>query len=129
MNVFVDTSAFFALLDAEDEHHKQATDVLINLRGSEAHLVTSNYVIAESCALIQRRLGMKVASAFRSNLLPIVAIHWVDESIHDDGFNYFLTCSKGGPSFVDCVSFAVMRQTGIRTAFAFDRHFADQGFK
>jgi hypothetical protein len=31
-------------------------------------------------------------------------------------------------SLVDAVSFAVMRERGISTAFAFDRHFVTAGF-
>jgi predicted nucleic acid-binding protein len=31
-------------------------------------------------------------------------------------------------SLTDAVSFAVMKERGIRTAFAFDRHFATAGF-
>ena len=31
-------------------------------------------------------------------------------------------------SLVDCTSFVVMRQIGIDDVFAFDRHFAEQGF-
>ncbi|MEI6809693.1 MAG: hypothetical protein WCN95_13310, partial [bacterium] len=29
---------------------------------------------------------------------------------------------------VDCVSFEVMRRLGLRNVFAFDNHFAEQGF-
>jgi predicted nucleic acid-binding protein len=129
MTVFVDTSAFYAILDVDDDNHRQASDTLKHLREARAHLVTSNYVIAESCGLIQRRLGMKVAGAFRSHVLPIVKISWVDEYVHEDGFNYFLTCGRGGPSFVDSVSFAVMRNQGTDKAFAFDKHFSEQGFE
>jgi uncharacterized protein len=32
-------------------------------------------------------------------------------------------------SFTDCVSFAMMRRFGIHTAFTFDRHFLDAGFR
>jgi predicted nucleic acid-binding protein len=31
-------------------------------------------------------------------------------------------------SLTDCVSFVVMRERGISTAFAFDRHFEQEGF-
>ena len=32
-------------------------------------------------------------------------------------------------SLVDCLSFAVMREMGIREVFVFDQHFAEQGFR
>jgi uncharacterized protein len=129
MMVFVDTSAFYALLDAQDAHHDEATQVLEGLRESRARLVTSNYIISECCSLLQKRLGMKVVAAFRSHMLPIVAVSWIDENIHEQGFNYFLTCGRSGPSFVDSVSFSVMRSLRIEKVFAFDQHFVDQGFE
>lgn len=36
--------------------------------------------------------------------------------------------SKRNLSFVDCVSFEVLRTTGIKTVFAFEPHFSQQGF-
>jgi uncharacterized protein len=129
MTVFVDTSAFYALLDSQDANHQRAVRVLQSLRESKARLVTSNYVISECCGLIQKRLGMKLISAFRSHMLPIVTISWIDEKTHEDGFNYFLTCGRNGPSFVDSVSFALMRSLRTEKIFAFDQHFVDQGFE
>jgi predicted nucleic acid-binding protein len=32
-------------------------------------------------------------------------------------------------SLVDCASFAVLRAEGQREAFAFDRHFQEEGFR
>jgi len=129
MTVFVDTSAFYAILDAEDDHHSEAIRVLEGLRNQKARLVTSSYVIAECCALIQKRLGMKVVGAFRSHLLPIVTVSWIGEGVHEEGFNYFLICGRHGPSFVDSVSFALMRSLKTDKAFAFDNHFTKQGFE
>ena len=40
-----------------------------------------------------------------------------------------LASRKRSVSLVDCVSFAFMRRHAIKTAFAFDRHFLNQGFK
>jgi len=39
-----------------------------------------------------------------------------------------LSANRKKLSLVDCVSFQVMRETGIRTAFCFDEHFREQGF-
>ena len=58
MIVYVDTSAFFALLDAEESHHRAALKRATALFDEEASLVTSNYVVVETCALLQRRIGL-----------------------------------------------------------------------
>ena len=129
MVIFVDTSAFYALLDEDDDCHQRAAETFIALREAGAQLVTSNYVVAESCALIQKRLGMKIAGMYRSGLLAVVSVRWVTQAVHEDGFNCFLACGRNGPSFTDSVSFSLMRDQRIDTAFAFDKHFADQGFK
>jgi len=39
-----------------------------------------------------------------------------------------LTAAARDLSLVDCVSFAIMRERNLDTAFAFDRHFTQQGF-
>ncbi|MDP2857839.1 MAG: VapC toxin family PIN domain ribonuclease, partial [Bacillota bacterium] len=40
-----------------------------------------------------------------------------------------LTAGRRNLSLVDCVSFDVMRRLGMEKAFAFDAHFAEQGFQ
>jgi predicted nucleic acid-binding protein len=129
MSIFVDTSAFYALLDTTDRYHEQSANALVEFRRAGQRLLTTSYVVVESCALIQKRLGMSVVGTFRSSLLPVVAVRWVEGTVHEEGFDLLLTCARGGPSFVDCVSFAFMRRSGMRTAFTFDRHFAEQGFE
>lgn len=39
-----------------------------------------------------------------------------------------LAAGRRSLSLVDCVSFAAMRQYGIREAFTFDCHFGEHGF-
>jgi predicted nucleic acid-binding protein len=40
-----------------------------------------------------------------------------------------LAADKKRLSLVDCISFNIMRRLGIKSAFAFDRHFKEQGFE
>jgi len=129
MSTFVDTSALYALLDSSDEYHERAAEALLAFRASGERLVTTNYVVVESCALIQRRFGMALVTAFRQSILPVVGIRWIGEQIHEEAFDLLLTCARGGPSLVDCASFAFMRRNGMRAAFTFDKHFRDQGFE
>ena len=45
---FVDTSAFYALLDADDSHHRKAVGLFNQLARSRARLLTSNHVLFET---------------------------------------------------------------------------------
>jgi predicted nucleic acid-binding protein len=128
MNVFLDTSAFYALLDGDDANHNRARTAWGGLIGAEDSLITTNYIIVETFALAQNRLGLEAARAFQEDIVPLINIEWVTPEIHRAGVAAFLSASKRGPSLADCVSFEIMRASGIKTAFAFDRHFGGQGF-
>ena len=129
MRIFVDTSGFFALLDRDDADHKKARKIWSDVLNPENTLITSNYVIVESCALIQHRLGLEAVRGFHEDILPLINIEWIDAEIHKSGVSALLAASRRRLSLVDCVSFETMRTLGIKTVFAFDLHFAEQGFK
>ena len=128
MNVFVDTSAFFAILDIDDVNHKKAKTHWIDLIQNKSNLVSTNYILLESFALIQRRLGMKALKAFQENILPIVHIEWINETLHLSGVMSLLQASQKKLSLVDCISFIVMRYLNIETVLTHDRHFKREGF-
>jgi predicted nucleic acid-binding protein len=129
VSVYVDTSAFFAVLDRDDSCHGAAETVWIRLIQEDTSLVCSNYVLVEASALIQRRLGQKALRVFQEALVPMLRIQWVDESIHHAAVEMLLKSRSRSLSLVDCVSFVVMRRMGLDTAFVFDRHFQTQGFR
>ncbi|MCK4729273.1 MAG: PIN domain-containing protein [Desulfobacterales bacterium] len=129
MIIFVDTSAFFALLDRDDANHQKAKKTWSDLLNPENTFITSNYVIVESFALIQHRLGLEAVRGFYEDLLPLINVEWVDESMHKSGVSALLAASRRKLSFVDCVSFETMRRLGIKTVFAFDPHFEEQGYE
>lgn len=58
MSTFVDTSALLAVLDASDVAHKVADRIWRRLIESDERLVSTNYVLVETFALVQRRLGL-----------------------------------------------------------------------
>lgn len=128
MTVFVDTSALYALLDRADANHKRAVAAWTDLLDSEERLFTSNYVLVESFALTQGRLGIDALRVLQEDVLPVISIHFVDREIHRSGLSAVLSAGRRDLSFVDCVSFEIMRTLGIKTAFSFDSHFKQQGF-
>ena len=129
MTVFVDTSAFFAILDAGDSMHTTAAAYLATALESRTRLVTSNYVVIETSALTRSRLGAEAFRAFTEQLLPVAQIEWVTPQQHAAATSAALIVGNAGPSLVDGTSFEVMRALGIRTAFAHDRHFSQAGFE
>jgi predicted nucleic acid-binding protein len=127
VNCFVDTSAFLAVLDRDDEHHVRAAELWKDLLGGSISLVTTNYVLVEILALVQNRLGLQAVRAFQG-IEPVLAVHWVDSAMHEAAVASLLSQSRRRLSLVDCVSFEFMRRAGITQYFAFDRHFSEQGF-
>lgn len=125
---FVDTSALYALLDADDPAHTAARQAFVRLLEDGDALVTHNYVVLEAVALAQRRLGLGAVAGLHDRLLPVMETTWVDRDLHSEALAATLAASERWVSLVDRVSFAFMRRRGILRALAFDRDFGDQGF-
>lgn len=126
MKVFVDTSALLALMDASDQQHAQASICWHALLKEELH--TTNYVLVETIALLQNRLGLTLVQPLLT-LLSIVEVGWVSEELHQAGIARLLQEARRRLSLVDCVSFEYMLREQITVAFTFDKHFAEAGFQ
>jgi predicted nucleic acid-binding protein len=129
VNCFVDTSAFYAVLDADDRNHPAARDQWATLLGNAEGLITTSYVLVETSALIQRRLGLPAVRTFQEDIYPLLRVEWLGREIHEAGIAAVLSAQRRELSLVDCVSFDVMHRYALRRAFAFDPHFAEQGFE
>lgn len=126
--VFVDTSGYFALINADDVDHPWAIAVAARLAGGQRRLFTSNLILAETHALLLRRLGRDVAARFLASIdrgSTVVRVAAVDErrareiiAKHDDKDD----------TLTDAASFAVMERLRIEEAFTLDRHFVQYGF-
>jgi predicted nucleic acid-binding protein len=128
VNVFVDTSGFYAVLDADDGNHKTAKAVWISLMDGPNNLHTSNYVLMETIALLQNRIGMGCVNVFTADILPVVSVFYVDEDTHRSAHHALLVAGRRNVSLVDIVSFEVMRRLHVNHAFCFDPHYGEQGF-
>ena len=127
MKVFADTSALLAVLDAGDLKHTAAKAAWEKLLGGEADIVTHNYILVETSALVLRRLGLEALRVFEADMVPILHMVWVTPEVHEAAVGAHLLAARRALSLVDCVSFEVMRRAGLRSAFAFDTHFSGSG--
>jgi predicted nucleic acid-binding protein len=128
MTTYVDTSALYAVLDEDDEYHEPAEKVWRELVSQDEPLLCTNYILVETFALVQHRLGMRAVRTLQEDLLPLIAIEWIDAQSHHSSVMAMLTAERRGLSLVDCSSFEAMRRLGITVAFAFDFDFVEQGF-
>jgi predicted nucleic acid-binding protein len=127
--VFVDSSVYLALLDADDEHHRDATQIVHQLAQARYRQFTTNVLLIESHALILSVLGRTQAAQFLKNMQEsktvIIRVRAADEArAKQILFQY----EDKDFSFADAISFAVMERLDIRLAFTFDRDFAQYGF-
>lgn len=129
MTVFVDTSALYALLVRTEVMHPSARGIFDELMTREVRLVTTNYVLQESTALLQRRIGLSAVRDLHRVVAPLLAVRWVTEPLHDRAMRRLLHVDRRRLSLVDCTSLVVMADEGIADAFAFDDDFAEAGFR
>ena len=130
--VFVDTSAWLPVFVRRDPLHAWADRTLTELVSNGAQLVTSNLVIAELHVLILRRIGIAEALKWLESVRADQSydVRFADRNLHGAAIDRWLRPFRDqGFSLADAVSFEIMRQEGIRTAFALDRHFAAAGFE
>ncbi|MFQ6074864.1 MAG: type II toxin-antitoxin system VapC family toxin [Candidatus Bathyarchaeia archaeon] len=129
MRLFVDTSAFIALEDEDDENHEAAVEYRNKLRERRTPyraLYTSNYITDETLTLLRIRCGHRVAVTFGEVIRSsrVIRVLWITPTVEKDAWKIFKEHEDRDFSFTDCTSFALMEAEAIDTAFTFDRHFS-----
>jgi hypothetical protein len=130
--VFVDSSAWIALVGADSGRHPAARSVWKGLEEEGRSLFTTDYVLDETYTLLRRsRGGLPLAIAFHDLVTAseVIEVVEVDARLRRDGWALFTRYNDQVLSFTDCVSFAVMRRLELDEAFAFDADFRRVGFR
>lgn len=124
---FVDTSYWVSLLMARDRNHASARDLW---RGDSGPLLTTNHVVGETWTFLRRRAGHDAGVAFLDAIehSPRLAIVHVEEPVEAEAKRWLRRHDEREYSFVDAVSFAVMRRRRLVEALAFDGDFSAAGF-
>lgn len=128
-SVFVDTSAWIALLQENDSHHRDALATARRLKQQRARLVTTNFVVAETHALLLRTGYLPAVTFLRKaeaeEIALITRAEAEDEAIARAIIYQF---TDKDYSLTDAISFAVMMRLGIIQAWSYDRHFVQYGW-
>ena len=127
--VLLDTSGFFALMDARDPAHLKARHWIGSHRG-RARLVTTEWIIGETCTLLVARKRPHLVAPFLDYLERSAALLVLnpDQELLVSAKKFIRRQAEHGYSFVDCLSFCVMKGRRISQALTTDEHFRRAGF-
>ena len=131
MRLFVDTSAWLALNNKNDQHHDEAVSKITKVRQQKIQLVTSEYVFNESVTIIRYRISHRAAVAFGDALISsnVASIEDITDEERLKAWVLFKKYRDKDLSFTDCTSFALMVKLKLQKAFSFDNHFKQVGFE
>ena len=129
--IFVDTSAWYALVDTGETVRSQVASALREAIEDRYRIVTTNLIVAETHALLLRRFNRDVALAFLREIRsePNVVVESTREIEEHARRDWLERYDDQDFSLTDAVSFAVMSERRIAGALTLDDHFAVAGFE
>ncbi|MEK6651319.1 MAG: PIN domain-containing protein [Nitrospirota bacterium] len=130
MTVFIDTSAWIAIADSNDQYSSEAGQLYTDLILRREPLVTSDFVLVETYNLLLKTTGNKASINFSNKLkaIPFLRVVSITQHDWDRAWRIIEKYNDKDFSFTDCTSFALMERLKIRSAFTFDAHFIQYGF-
>ena len=128
MIVFADTSALYALLVRDDLMHIHDRKCFSYFTEHMVQLLSSSFVLVETIAMLQRRIGLDAIQDFNARIIPLLEIVWVNAEWYGRAIQRLSSQRKRDISLVDCLSFEIMEARTITLAYSYDRHFEENGF-
>lgn len=127
--VFVDSGAFLALWNRQDQWHEAAKKALDSLILERARLLTTTFVFLECGNAAARTSFREHVVRTRTAMANSGDLIEPFPNEIDVAWSQFARGKSGGAGIVDQVSFAVMTRLGIRRALTNDGHFRAAGFE
>jgi hypothetical protein len=125
--VFVDASAWIAIMSKKDYRHEEAAKIYERELRRSSYFVTSNLTTYEAYTEIKTKKGIKIAKALKDVIenLKLVKIERVTSDIEREALRIFWSYEDKTWGIVDITSFVIMERYNCKFAFAFDGHFVE----
>ena len=130
--LFVDTAGWMSMADKSDQRHVDSIRIRDEWLEQGGILITTNYIVDETLALIRIRLGgVEAAEKWWKQVSGSsrLQVEWIDAEIAEKALGWFFRWRDQSFSFTDCTSFVVMRQLRLKRALTGDKHFIAAGFE
>lgn len=133
MFVFIDTSAWLAIVNKKDKMHLKAKCEYVKLLEENVVFVTTDYILSETLTRIRYDTGHKEAVKFYeiindAYLSKSLIIQWVDPKMWHEAWQIFGKYTDQKFSITDCTSFVTAKKLKIKKVFVFDEDFKTMGF-
>ncbi|MBI3850691.1 MAG: type II toxin-antitoxin system VapC family toxin [Verrucomicrobia bacterium] len=127
---FLDSSYVIALAQANDGHHRRATELAVSVEHGKIGVVTTRAVLLEVGSALAKtrvrrdaiRLIDSLQNSTRVEIVPVT------EEIAAQGWSLFRERIDKEWSWTDCISFVVMKERRLSDALTSDQHFEQAGF-
>jgi predicted nucleic acid-binding protein len=125
---YVDTSFWIALFRSREKHHLQAASIW---ESNREPMLSTVGVLGETWTFLRRReshaAALAVVDAIQSS--DLITVIETDAAVHAAAWKWLRRRDEHECSFVDAVSFEVMRRRRLREAMAFDDDFTRAGYQ
>ncbi len=126
--IFLDTLFVVALINQRDQYHRKAKKLAVKYEGQR--FLTTDAVLLE--------IGNALARHFKDQAIEViedlltsddVKVVRMTPALFKTAFNLYRSHRDKQWGLIDCISFVVMKEVGIRRALTFDQHFVQAGFE
>jgi len=128
--VFVDTSAWLALINKSDTFHVKAKNIRDILLRDNIQFIVTDYVIVEVANSLSkipwRSSAIQLINSIQ--LSENIRVVEINKEIYNEAWGLYSNRTDKEWGLTDCASFVVMKRYAITVAFTNDHHFEQMGF-
>ncbi len=124
---FLDTSAIYAIADADDAGHCRCLEIYRRTPRFLCHGAVLLESFSLLCKRIHKQAAVTVMSAIRTS--PRIEVVHVDPPLLAAGWERAVRFDDKEWDWVDCISFELMERRGLVWAHTMDHHFRQAGFR
>jgi len=128
--VFVDTSAWLALINKSDTFHVKAKNIRDILLRDNIQFIVTDYVIVEVANSLSK-IPWRPSAIQLINSIQLsenIRVVEINKEIYNEAWGLYSNRTDKEWGLTDCASFVVMKRYAITVAFTNDHHFEQMGY-
>lgn len=126
---FVDTAYVLAMANVRDMHHARAEALATRVQQEHIELVTTQAILLEVASALSPLSCRKLAVTLVEDIRDGSVVFALTPGLLSDAWDMYKRHMDKEWSWVDTISFVVMRREGIREALTSDHHFEQASFR